>query len=212
MIMVELLGPDAADHAQQREHQRSGHRMEQNEGRRVQAERDENPDREPGHQADQHAAGHPAAGDPQVQLQGRQRRHQNIDDIALNLGDHDGRRGIGEGILHDRHHDQARRQEDDELDPAGLAAGAAQRQREDGQEQKRHHHGRQKGLGVDFEEAAHLLYIEGPEAAPIDRAHESRRRRRRGLGRGRRRRRWRGAIHGASHKPGHPPVQAARPR
>ena len=55
------------------------------------------------------------AGD---QLADRQRRHQIIDDRALDLADQQREAGIGEGVLDHAHHDQARREEIGERDIA----------------------------------------------------------------------------------------------
>jgi hypothetical protein len=73
-----------------------------------------------------------------------------------------------EGGLDHRHHDQTRRQEVRERRAKHRAAGAAQGNGEDHQKQQGGDGGRPDRLELDLEETAHLLQIEGLQAAPID--------------------------------------------
>jgi hypothetical protein len=95
--------------------------------------------------------------------------HQHVDDVALHLGDHQRGRGVGKGVLHHRHHDQARRQELGKSDVADMAVLSAQRQQEDEEEEQRRHHRRRHRLRRHFEKAPHFARIERPEAKPVDR-------------------------------------------
>ena len=54
-----------------------------------------------------------------------QRGHENIDNDTLNFGKHEGGRRVGEGILHDGHHDEAGSNEAVELDAVDMAGASA---------------------------------------------------------------------------------------
>ena len=128
--------------------------------------------RQPDREADQEGAGHRRADQAGDQLAGRQRRHQIIDDRPLDLADQQREGGIGEGVLDHRHDDQARARGNRRTAPAAVERHrppvAAQRDGENDQKQQRRDRRRPDGLQLDLEEAAHLLHIEGREAAPID--------------------------------------------
>jgi hypothetical protein len=110
----------------------------------------------------------PTAAPTGDQLAGRQRRHQIVDDIALDLADQQREARIGEGVLDHRHDDQARREEVGERHAHHAAPAAAERDGEDRKEQQGRDRRCPHGLHVHLEEPAHLLDIEGLEASPID--------------------------------------------
>jgi hypothetical protein len=103
-----------------------------------------------------------------------QRRHQHVDDVALDFADHDRRRGVGEGILRHRHHNEPGREKLDERHAVDHLHGTAKRHREDHQEDMRRHDWCEHGLGVDFQEPADFLGIERPKAKPVDRSETAR--------------------------------------
>ena len=172
--VVEFLRPDAADGAQKRQHQRRHDAVIDDEPPVLDLKLDEEAHGQPDDDADGDAPRRPAHGETEGQFVGGERRHQGIDDVALNLGDDDRRRGVGEGVLGDGHDDQARGQEFHERHAGDGPDGAAKRQREDRQKQQRRHHRRHQGLGIDLDEAPDLAQIERPQPDPVDGAHDGR--------------------------------------
>ena len=148
--MVELLRPDAAEHAEQRQQQRrrrgrgTGCRRGDatcsgTKGARARCRpRRRRPGRAPRRRATK----------PSVSSAADSGGISDVDDVALDLGDDERGRGVGEGVLHHRHDDQARRRGTPAKGtPRAIAHGAAQRQREDGEEQQRRDDRGGDGLG-----------------------------------------------------------------
>ena len=110
----------------------------------------------------------------------RKRRHQHIDDIALNLGDDQRRRGIGEGVLCHRHHDQAGGQEFVERTRRRRRRAARpMAEHEDGKKHQGGDHRCDDGLEIHLEEAPDFLGGQRPQAEPVHRAELAGRGRRR---------------------------------
>ena len=167
--MIELVGPDRRQQAKEGEHQRPHQAEPQGDQWMGEADMDAGPQhhRQPYRPADQEGAGDCSANQAADQFAGRQRRHQIIDDIALHLADQQRETGVGEGILHHRHDDQARRDEIGERDSQHGTAAAPQRDGENDEIEQGRNARRPHRLHLHLEEAAHLLDIEGLQAAPV---------------------------------------------
>jgi hypothetical protein len=109
--------------------------------------------RDQGGQAYEQPARRGADDEGDGELERRERRHQEVDRIALHLGDDQRRGRILEGVRQDRHHDQARGQ--------AIGVGALRaRPIAVAQHQAKHHHEQQRldqrgedGLRADLQEA-----------------------------------------------------------
>ena len=104
------------------------------------------------------------------QLHGRQGRHQEVDISGIELGlDQAGTR-ILEGVLKDRHHDQAGGQELDIVQPLEIAhqtPAIPKRQFEDRHEEQRRDNRGEYGLHPHFEEASDFALEQGPEPQTV---------------------------------------------
>jgi len=76
-----------------------------------QAERDEWPHGKGDSATDQQAARQPAKREAGDELTWRERGQQDVGNVALDLGNQQRRRGVGESVLRHSHQDQARREE-----------------------------------------------------------------------------------------------------
>ena len=169
-VMIELLRPDRRHQAEEAEHQRA-HQPEPDDRpgvRQHQLRTGIDEHRQRHRTADQHCAGHRRTDDSGQQLAMRERRHQQVDDRPLDFARQEAEAGIGEAVLHHRHHDQARRKKALERHAQDLATAPPQRDREDHKEQQRGEGGCPHGLRLHLEEAPHLFEIQAPQADRVD--------------------------------------------
>jgi hypothetical protein len=95
-------------------------------------------------------------------------------EITSDDRDHQRRRGVREGVLRDRHHHEAGREELVERRAGDAALVAAEGQGEDREEQQRRDDRRHQRLLTHLDEAAHFFEIERPGAARVDEADPAR--------------------------------------
>ena len=135
---------------------------------------DRGPYRNRANRAHDHPADNPADHVSREQLTGRNRGHQDIDDISLNLGNHDGRRCVRKGVLHHGHHDEARCEKRQIRNIANRFGNAAKGQCKHGVEQQSRDNGGYNRLGVDIQKTPHLLTDQGFEADHVDGRNDAR--------------------------------------
>jgi hypothetical protein len=109
----------------------------------------------------------PPSANPARNLARPEGRQEQVDDVALDLGDQEGRRGVGESVLRDRHHDETRGDEDEVRQAARRWCVAAQRDAEDREEEQRAHHRPADRLRGHGEEALDLAPVEGGHPDPV---------------------------------------------
>ena len=128
-------------------------------------------DADAGNECNQQAAHDRPAEKAGRQLQRRQWRHQEIDIGRIELRLHEAGTGVLEGILQDRHHDQAGRQKIvivQALEVARQVAAVAEGQLEHGHEQQGRDDRGQDGLHPHLHKSAHFPFEKRPEAQPVD--------------------------------------------
>ena len=125
-------------------------------------------DRQRQGRSDSHCARHRGEDDARHQLSFGKRRHQQVDDGPLDLARQERETAIGEGVLHHRHHDQARRDEIGERHVEDAAIAAPQSDVENHQEQHRADRRTPDRLRLHLEKPANLLNIEAPQADAVD--------------------------------------------
>ena len=194
-IPASAIASDPKDEEGQRRQRRRGKlqpgKQAQNQGR-------EQPDGNP--------ARHPAEGQADEKLAGADRRHQQVDDVALHLGNDKRGGAVGKGVLKHRHHHQPGNEKGDEADITGKLRAVANGDGEHHQEQHRGDNRRHDSLHADLGKALHFTKIQGLQANPVDAAdlHRTNRRGRAGIALPDRCVSWRGRllVHAPEHRSG----------
>ena len=188
--MVELVGPDAPHRAQCAEddrrrraeidHRPEVHHVQARQALHIHLAKRHQPDQRAGEMDPQRRdrAHHDpprrrARNEARRQLQRREGRHEKVHLAALHL--RDGQRGGGvlEGVLQDRHDDEARREEivvDQPLEIPRQLPPVAKGELEHRHEEQRRDHRGEQGLHPHLQEARHLALEQRPGAEPVERA------------------------------------------
>ena len=162
--LLEAVGPDAEDEAQQAEGQRGQHQEAQHPHRMGDGEVDEQPRRAQHQQPEQDRLAGRGADIAEHDLQRRHRRRQQFVDRAGELGHVDAEGGVGDALRQDRHHDQPRHDEGRVADAVDRGHARADGRAEDHEVQRGAEHRRGDALHQRAPHAGHLEAVDGADA------------------------------------------------
>ena len=159
--MVKLLRPDGCQDANQRQHRRPHQTKPQHRPkmRRCYIDAWPNCHGEPDSRPNQKCPRHRRPNKPRQYFCIRQRRHQIIDNRPLNLAHKQRKAGIGKGVLHHAHNDQARRNEIRKRNTQHRWLNLAKRDGKNDEVEQRSDGRCPHGLQLHLKKAAYLFHI-----------------------------------------------------
>ena len=169
--LLPVLRPDADDESEQAE----GDGRQQHERDHPERVQDRDRHEERGRREDDEAQHHRFRGGgadvAEHDLEGRDRRGQDLEDRARELREVDAERRIRDALGEERQHDEARHDEGAVADATDLRHARADRRAEHDHEERRRDDRRQHALQDRAQESRHLEAVDGPDAVAIECRH-----------------------------------------